>query len=137
MSLKPILVADRVVGGNEDLALKITAGPKAVGTSGGAAAALTSVRAVADATSDHIGHDVALKDVVVESVAKDGGFWIRGAEGTRVFVLPSDRDAHKLTAGQRVSIDGVVLEMPRAMAARVTSAGDRPMIYVYATTVTM
>jgi len=151
LSIESVLVADRLIGGNENLAVVIAAEPSVVGTGGraepaaaakpatrGTGAPLTTVVAVASAPRTSVGRAVSIKNVVVDAVAAGGGFWVRGPQGRRVFVLPIDRDAHKLKAGQRVSIDGLVLQMPRSMKQRVAAGDPQPAaVYVHATTVTM
>lgn len=108
-----------------------------VGTSGttGAGAPLTSAADVANGGRDLVGRRVDLDNVRVGSAAKHG-FWIE-ASGARLFVLPAPYAADKPapSSGKTLSIEGVVLEMPRSMrekAGRADNGNDE--IYVYATT---
>jgi hypothetical protein len=145
LSRRAVLVADRVVGGNKDLALKIVSDPKPTGTSGAMSGdttlklgELTAIAAVVSATDSAIGNRVLLDNVTVDAIETGGGFWVRDAQGHRAFVLPSDRDSHKLTSGTRVSVKGVLLSMPRELRNRLADEGHpRVTTYVYATTVNM
>ena len=151
-SRRPVLVASRIVGGNSDVALVIettsAAGAEgskredsAVGTSGkttaGSGAVLTTAAELGKADGDFVGRRVDLDNVKITRVAKnDAGFWI-DAGGTSVFVLPSsapDRKQSAHSAGQTVSIEGVLLEMPRSMRDRARSAEGNDEVYVYANT---
>lgn len=149
-STRPVLVAERLIGGRGDVAMVITtADPVAVGTSGGTAAgtdagtrrgtgpALDSVADLATAADDAIGRTVDLNNVTVAEIQKDGGFWVRDAQKNRVFVLPQDHQNVKVTTGQRVSVDGVTLAMPDGMRDRLNPGpGGEADLYVFATTVT-
>ena len=162
---RAVLVANRIVGGNNNMALVIKSAPATdttpapVGTSGttkmpestkvpestkapdttgtaASAAALNSLEDIASDDEDIVGRHVSLDKVAVTATAKDGGFWVRGPAGTSVFVLPSDRSA-TFSNGQQVSLDGVVLQMPRAMDDRLDpGVGWNDDIYIYATAVT-
>jgi hypothetical protein len=140
---KPVLVADRVVGGNNDVALIIRTAPtgttgaeRPVGTSGtvsGASASVRTVEALAGGDDELIGRRVALDGVQVADTADKRGFFL-SATGSRVFVLPAAEA--DVSAGKTVSIEGVVLEMPRGMEDRLEAGGDvNDEIYVYATSV--
>jgi uncharacterized protein YdeI (BOF family) len=151
-SVRPVLVAERVVGGQGDLAMRITTEPSPVGTSGGSAAgktattasggkspALNSVADVATASDEAIGRTVDLNGVTVDEVQKDGGFWVRDARGNRAFVLPQDHHNNmmKVSKGQNISIDGITLAMPDGMRDRLnTGPGGQADLYVFATSVT-
>jgi hypothetical protein len=144
---RPVLVASHIVGGNNDVALTISVSParagkeKAVGTSGTTAGAkspaLSDAAAIAQGDRDLVGRQVDLDAARVSRVAKNRGFWIE-AGGASVFVLPADHAQGKTaaTAGQSISIDGVVLELPRSMRDQARAAKDaNDAIYVYATSV--
>ncbi len=67
-------------------------------------------------------------------MAKDG-FFVK-AQNASVFVLPALKDKVSVQVGDMVSIDGVVLQMPRKMDDRLNApAGSNDDIYVYATSV--
>jgi hypothetical protein len=106
------------------------------GTNGSGNPALTSLSEITRADRSIVGRRVDLNGVQVSRQAKGDGFWIQGG-GASVFVLPPRPDAQpSVTQGQSVSIDGVVLEMPRRFrqkAEAVSNANDD--IYVYATIV--
>jgi hypothetical protein len=105
------------------------------GTSGNASAApaLTSLTDLTSADRPIVGRRVDLNGVKVSRPSEGRGFWIE-SNGNSVFVRPQTRSS--VSQGQSVSIDGVVLEMPRRFrdqAEAVRNANDD--IYVYATTV--
>ena len=134
LEAKPVLVAERIVGGDSDVAFVIELGDAAspVGTSGSAAAApIDSVEAVAGAGEDLVGRQVDLDRVTVKSVAMDGGFFVEAGEDV-LFVLPAEADA-TVQAGGTVSIEGVVLQLPDRMEDRLQAPGGfNSEIYVYA-----
>jgi hypothetical protein len=149
---RPVLVASRIVGGNNDVALTIKVTPadaagsskaegSAVGTTGKAGAEkrapLTDAAAIANGARDLVGRRVDLENARITRLGKNQGFWI-DAGGQSVFVLPARYAESKTVApatGQTVSIEGVVLEMPRSVRdkARDVSKGNTD-IYVLATT---
>ena len=139
---KPVLVADRLVGGNNDVALIIKgtgaqppAEDRAVGTSGTAADGrrLQDLAAVASGGERLVGRQVKLEGVRVTGTADKGGFFVNDA-GNRVFVLPSGHAG--VSDGKTVSIEGVVLQMPDDMDERLAPGGDlNDEIYIYATSV--
>ncbi len=138
---RPMLVASRIVGGDSNVALAIRAGAPAagasgaVGTSGAAAAssgALTDAAAIARGDSELVGRQVDLEGVKVARVARNHGFWIE-AGGQSVFVLPAQHaQGTTAAAGQSVSVDGVVLSMPRSLSDKVGDTGNDE-VYIYAT----
>jgi hypothetical protein len=133
---KPVIVASRIVGGNNDVAIVIDpAGTKPAGTSGTSTpSALTDLRTIARGDEDLVGRHVDLTGVRVEAMAKDGGFFVRAPDAT-LFVLPAHKDTVSVRAGDTVSVTGVVLQMPGNMEDEL-SATERSNddIYVYATT---
>jgi hypothetical protein len=138
VSAKPIVVATRVVGGNNNVALTIEApaGGKPVGTTG----AVNSGNPVSDsamlATADEafVGRQVDLAGLRVSHVAPTGGFFVESA-GRHLFVLPADR-SRTVRTGDRVTVDGFVLRMPSAMEERLKPpAQTNTDIYVFATEV--
>jgi hypothetical protein len=151
LGTRPVLVASRIVGGDNDVAMVIRTArgadtPEAVGTSGTAtapsvsgtptaAAPLTEIDRIAAATPDQVGSQVRLTRTPVAKVAADHGFWIRGGSGDFVFVLPSRLDT-ALAPGQQVDVRGVVLQMPKTMKEKLSPGGDwNTDVYVYATDV--
>lgn len=144
---RAVLLANRIVGGNNELALVIKAGsapgtsePKPVGTSGStdtpaAESAVSDLKTIESGDDDIVGRRVTLTQVPVSGTAKERGFWIRGPEGTSVFVLPGDRSAAS-SSGQ-VTLEGVVLQMPNSMKDRLNPGVDwNDDVYIYATKVT-
>lgn len=132
---KPVLVANRIVGGTNDVALVIDSGTAAVpvGTSGAGASApaLDQVGAVAGGDEELVGRHVNLKNVRISGLAADDGFFVESA-GDTLFVLPADR-AQSVRAGDTVSVQGVVLRMPDRMEDRLKAPdGFNDDIYVYA-----
>jgi hypothetical protein len=145
---KPVLHANRIVGGDSNVAMVIDirkpretgtkpAGESAVGTTGSTSTRLTDLGSIAAARdTDLVGRQVDLAKVQVIRVAKDGGFWIRGATDPSVFVLPADSKQMTVNQGQTVGIDGVVLQMPRGMRDRLQAPEQsNQTIYIYATKV--
>ncbi len=154
----PVLVASRIVGGNNHVAMMIDVGPMretqqsgAVGTSGSRmpnttdahatstrGPAVTDVQALAAGGNDLIGRHVDLNQVSVSGRAKNGrGFWLAGANGESVFVLPAHPETVMPADGTKVSMSGVVLEMPRSMREQFEShAHANDDVYVYAAQVT-
>ena len=154
---RPVLVASRVVGGNDNVALMIQTGQAAgqtgqqqaqqgretedrpVGTTGvkmderfNTGRMVTNLSDLTDADAEFIGRDVQIENIRIEKTAKGGGFWARSGN-TSILVLPVETD-RQLTAGQNVSIDGVVLRMPRHMRQSLDPGADwNDAIYVYAT----
>ncbi len=147
---KPMLVAERVIGGTNNTALLITAAKgseddgngrngngngNAKAASGSSTGALTTPSALSDRNQARVGRQVDLSGVTVESVAKDGGFFINADDG-RVFVLPASTIEVSVDKGDTLALDGVLMEMPRGMTERLSiPRGSNDDVYVYATTV--
>ena len=138
---KPVLVATRIVGGNDNVALVINVDPaeaKPVGTSatsGTASAPLKDLGAIAPGDEDLVGRHVDLTGLRVESVATDGGFFVKSQQQA-VFVLPAHKERSAVQPGDTVSLKGIVLQMPRHMNDRLSPpSGSNDDIYVYATSV--
>lgn len=172
-SSKPVLVASRIVGGDNNRVMVITvdkAGQTAGKMDAATAPAQTSARSqpssaaaphsaassapqsssgreaaddmkavsdpgvVARADVDFVGHEVNLT-VPVHAKAKDRGFFIKAGDG-QVYVLPAFDQVDIARSGEKVTLEGVVLQMPRQMRDRIEapqSANDD--IYIYATDV--
>ena len=136
---KPILVAERLVGGNNDVALVIeattgSAAPRAVGTSGRTAPHITDAEAVATGGIQMVGQHTRLNGLRVAATPAAEGFFV--SVGTRhLFVLPAQPIA--VARGDTVTIDGIILQMPRSMVARLNApSGLNEDLYVYAMNVT-
>lgn len=145
LAMKPVLVADRIVGGNNDVALVIETAPAPTGTAGtaGRPAAETTrgepidrLGDLADARRSAVGRRVHLDRVDVVGRSTDGkGFWIRADDGTRLFVLPAQAEGSAAAEGA-VSIEGIVLQMPSRMRETLDPSGEwNDDIYVLATSI--
>lgn len=149
---RPVLIADRIVGGDSDVALMIdasrapsseggavgTAGTTGTaGTAGERQAAVTDATSVARGGRNMVGRQVDLDNVKIHRMQGQHGFWIQAGDAS-VFVLPASHatGTPQASAGQSVSIDGLVLEMPRSLRNRAPESGNpNDAIYIYATTV--
>ena len=133
---KPVLVATRIVGGDNDAALVIESAPRAgqpVGTAGtaGGSQPMTDAGAVADGAEHLVGRLVALDGIRVTALAQGGGFFVDGP-ARDVFVLPATGTAN-VRVGDRLTVHGVILRMPDQMAPRLKGPGTvNDDIYVYA-----
>ncbi|MGH9321387.1 MAG: hypothetical protein ACRD3V_16065, partial [Vicinamibacteria bacterium] len=132
LSGKPVLVATRIVGGNNDVAMVIdvdSSGAKPLGT----ASPLSDLGTIAQGDEELVGRQVRLREAEVESMAKGGGFFVKTENGS-LFVLPSVEGKGSVSVGDSVSIDGVVLQTPHGMGSRLDAPyGSNDDIYVYAT----
>jgi hypothetical protein len=149
LARKPVLVASRIVGGNNNVAMSIRAQARgdrageagtAVGTSGTAdttgpsgstaGATLTDARSIASGDEDLVGRRVRLENVQL-SAGKERGLWLT-TNGQRIYVLPS-QGSSTASAGGNATVEGVVLQMPRAMRTRLNPGGDwNDDVYIYA-----
>jgi hypothetical protein len=156
LSSRPVLVASRIVGGTNDVAMSIRTVPSGaadredsavassgtrapegpVGTAGaGTKAPLTNLQTLATADDEVVGRNVRLENVQL-TPGKEKGLWASPANGPRVYVLPSASGA-SAQAGTATSIEGAVLEMPQGMRERLDPGGDwNEEIYIYATKLT-
>jgi len=140
LSKRPVLVASQIVGGDNDVAMVIDTNPaedKPVGTSGTTAAAgtapITDVSRVGRDDNSLVGHRVELSGLTVNRVANDGGFFAQKGDVT-VFVLPAQPDRSAVKAGETVSVNGVIMQMPDRMHDRLNApAGANDDVYVYGT----
>ena len=131
---KPVLVADRIVGGNNNVAMLINTGK--IPVTGTAPPARSNVimdpGIVGSGTSDLVGRQVDLKNVRVLQVARDHGFFI-DVPGGAVLVLPSSHVPVTVKPGDTVSILGAVADAPRRTAERASPPSDwNPHIYIVA-----
>lgn len=101
------------------------------GTSGSAGAPLTDSSALSGADSGMVGRHVDIDRVKVLRVDQDHGFWIETG-GQSIFVLPADRQQGTARQGQMVSVDGIILEMPRRLRAKAREGNANDTIYIYA-----
>jgi hypothetical protein len=156
---RPVLVADRVVGGNNNVALSIRVNPlerpgaatpstgsktdttSPVGTSGRttgtSGSPVTSGTTLGKGDRELVGRHIDLDNAKVNRTAKNKGFWI-DAGGTDVLVIPAPHVQSKTAAatGQTISIEGVVLAMPKSLREKAGAANNaNDEVYVYATTV--
>jgi hypothetical protein len=131
----PVLEATRIIGGNNNRALVIAAntGPTMM-TPAGTPAPITDLAAVREGDLDLVGQRVALTDVTIQSVDRDG-FFLTSANRS-LFVLLNDPDKMTLRTGDSVSVQGVVLALPPKVAAGLKMPADtNSAIYVYAESV--
>jgi hypothetical protein len=150
LNLRPVLVAERVIGGNDNRALVVAlnqqgttnqdtvAADRPVGTSGtsGAAGVVSDLTALGKADDDMIGRTVNLSDVRVTSKASLGGFYTQAGEMT-LFVLPAPGQGMELREGDAVTLEGFVMQLPRHMEDRLENESRElnDDVYVYATRV--
>lgn len=144
-SKRPVLVASRIVGGNNNSAVIVNTAPGsagAVGTSGATGTNRASTGAVSDLTAlgdgdeSMVGRSVVLDGVTVHAKAKDRGFFAKAGNHV-VFVLPMADAA--LSQGQNVSLEGITLAMPRHMRDKLNAPASGELneeLYIYATKVT-
>jgi hypothetical protein len=147
LNLRPVLVAERVIGGNDNRALVVAlnqqgttnqdtaAADRPVGTSG-AAGVVSDLTALGKADDDMIGRTVNLSDVRVTSKASLGGFYTQAGEMT-LFVLPAPGQGMELREGDAVTLEGFVMQLPRHMEDRLENESRElnDDVYVYATRV--
>jgi hypothetical protein len=136
VSAKPVLVAERLIGGDNNRALIIQVGDatraQPTGT-GGSSTTVTDPSTIAAAGMSMVGQQARLDSVRVAAMPSNGGFFIT-VGNRQVFVLPAQPIA--VATGDTLAIDGVILQMPRSMMARLN--GPAPFnqeIYIYATEV--
>ena len=148
LATKPVLVATKIVGGTNNTAMVIQLdnpkGSGPVGTSGGNKAtandntAISDLAKLGDGSTDIVGTHVSLSGVKVVGTATNGGFFTITSNAT-VFILPSSADATTVKSGETVSVEGVVLQLPRGLKDRLNApSGAKDLnddIYVYATNV--
>jgi hypothetical protein len=146
---KPVLVAERLVGGDNDVALVIEPAPPSpapVGTSGRRqpaptrqasppAASQLAAGAIATAGLDAVGEPIHLPAARVAGTRGADGFFIQAAGNRFVLVVPAQPTA--VVDGDTVTIDGTILPMPAGTVNRLNGPGGlNPDVYVYATRIT-
>ena len=139
LAKKPVVVASRIVGGDNNVAMVIEVDPdeaKVVGTSGTAAGSpIADLSAIAAGDDELVGRHVNLTGLKVEAMAKGGGFFVK-AQNRPIFVLPAHADKAKISVGDTVTLKGAILSMPDDMEDRLNApAGSIDDIYIYATSV--
>jgi hypothetical protein len=129
---KPVLVAERLVGGDNNVALIIDttpAGERAVATGG--LAPLTSPQTIANGDDRLVGRHTTLSNVKVAGNPPGSGFFVTLGE-RQVFVLPSQQKT-TVAAGDTVGVSGVILQMPRGMMSKLKApATANTDIYIFA-----
>ena len=136
LSHRPVLIANRVVSSNTNAAIVLDMRTAAMTDAEAPADAVTDPAALARGTSDLVGRDVDLgRGTIASTTSAPNGFFMHsGAQ--QVFVLTAPKATSTVKSGEMVSVEGVVLSMPRDLARKLTmpdSANDT--IYVYATQV--
>jgi hypothetical protein len=145
LARKPVLVADRIIGTNDKETMIIRAPQQnsAVATSGKSAAAgigasahpaISDPVALASGDDDLGGRPVHLDAVEVTGVDAGHGFFI-GPRERQLFVLTQYAgNKASVATGQKVSVDGFVMQMPSGTVSHLTAPGAlNRHIYVYAT----
>lgn len=142
LAKRPVIVADRIVGGDDRRALLIEvpdreSAPKPVGTAGdrGGAAPFSDVRSLLDADRDAVGRVVSLDDVTVKRTTERG--LLIEDRNRQLFVLTEHAlpDGGKMADGSTISIEGFVLQMPDTMPDTLSADALNRDIYVFATSV--
>jgi hypothetical protein len=148
LARKPVLVATKIVGGTNQTAMVIqlddAKGNSAVGTTGAGNMAggnnmvVSDLAKLGDGSADLVGKHVSLTGVKIAGTAKNGGFFTNTSNAT-LFVLPSSADSTTVGTGDTVSVEGVVLQLPRGLKDRLNvPSGAKDLnddIYVYATNI--
>ena len=157
---KPVLRADRIIGGDDNRAMVIEISPSRAGSAtpegtassrqaqetpvgtGGragnatAAESLADLRTLAMGDEELVGRSVALQNARVTGVDPQGGFFVTSGD-RHIFVLPAHDGAPTVSSGDTVTVSGHVLRMPRRMDDRLAAPGSlNDDIYVYATVLT-
>jgi hypothetical protein len=108
------------------------------GTTTAPAAPITDLASIAAATDRRmVGRRVSLSNARVARAADQQSFWITGAPGRdELLVVPADPSAVTVSEGQSLTVEGVVLQMPRAWQDKFsTTQGTDEEIYVFASKV--
>jgi len=135
---RPGLVAQSIVNTKDGTELAVgldTSGEMAprVGAPGEASSTVTDLTELARSTDQQmVGKRVNVRNAVVEDVTTDGGFWVSVGED-KIFVLPATSPTTaRLTPGQTVGLEGVVLALPDQLQERLGSEARDERIYLYA-----
>lgn len=140
LSKKPVLVASRIVGGNDNMAMMIDVDSRAaqpVGTTGTSnASPVTDLQQIGRSDATLVGRRVDLDNATVASMAKGAGFFVKAGDKD-VFVLPANASDTSVKPGDSVSLTGALFQMPDKMSDRLSAPQDlNDDIYIYATQVT-
>jgi hypothetical protein len=127
---RPIVIATRIVGGNDDAAFVIERGTAARVPPARSGELVTSIELIDEDEDELIGRRVQLSGVQVTG-AEDGGFYAKQGDES-VFVLTSE-GSKAIESGKTVSIEGYVLRTPRSMDFDRDTSSDE--VYVFATRV--
>jgi len=134
-SRRAVLVADRMVGGNDKATVIIDVEHPSEKRQGitGATSAVTDLKTIVAGKEDLVGRHVNLAKVAIDNKPMhEGGFMV--GDAMKVFVLPALPDQAKVKAGDTVMIEGIILQMPNGMEKRVaTDSNVNSDIYIYAT----
>jgi hypothetical protein len=131
---RPMLIADRMVGGNNESVFVIDSKTTRADNVPSAKAPITNMKTIVDDEEELIGRRVQLSDMQVASTGTHGGFFAR-KDGQNLFVLTSE-GSRAVQAGDTVSVKGVVLQTPKSMDLDFqTSGASTDDIYVFATMV--
>lgn len=133
---KPVLVADRIVGGDDNVAMFISLAPSADSADTAARdRTVMDLGTIGEGSTDLVGRHVDVKNVRVLQPATGGGFFI-DAPGAAVFVLPSPTLAVTVAPGDTVNLRGAIAETPGDMRDRLNApSGWNDRIYIVASTV--
>ena len=135
---KPVLVANHIVGGNDKsvMVIDINSPNRLVGALTGSPSPMTDAGAIATASNALVGRRVMLNRLRIVGTADGGGFFVESG-GRELFVLPARSDQVSAQVGDNVTVEGVILEMPSGMAARIKApTGANQDLYIYATKIT-
>jgi hypothetical protein len=106
----------------------------AAGIGAAAGAPVSDPVALASGDDDLVGRPVHLEGVEVTGVDTGHGFFV-GPRGRQLFILTQyTGNTDAVSAGQKVSVDGFVMQMPGGAASDLSAPGAlNKHIYVYAT----
>lgn len=133
---KPVLVATRIVGGDNDrvMVLSSTTGP-AVMRPSATSAFITDIAVIGTGDRALVGRRVALPAVTIQSIDRAHGFFVK-AGNRSLFVLMSHPDQMTFRTGDAVILEGVVLALPATLAAGLKMPDHaNSLIYVYGSSV--
>jgi hypothetical protein len=148
---RPIVIADRIVGGDSDSVFVIggkapaTATGKAPATTAAAAKPesnkpalnnqpITKIQGIVDDEGPLVGRRVKLSGVQVDKPGEHGGFIARNGDEKLFVLMPESNQS--IRAGNTVSIEGIVLRTPASMESRLDALDlSTDDVYVYATQV--
>ena len=139
LARRPVLVASRIVGGNDKAALVLDMGAASSTAStatprdgSSATTPLTDSSAIVAGDRSLVGRRVGFGGTTIHAVGNKGGFYVK-AGSELLFVLPAPSNPPSLRTGDRVTIDGVLLQMPRDIDRRLNlPSGTNDEVYIYA-----